>query len=271
MYKIREIKTKAEQSETMVHEICRDIKKLDFAKKRITTTITVLYRLKMLASGNGFKRQYKEAAAQLEAVNQCNHFEAYRDIPKMTELREKFKNIKQIPSRLIKIEVAPKNYLYSLILQCNVRGIISSCFEPHLIVYVELEEKTLMANLEKLIQTFMNERGFNCIKWVCPEVETRLLNSWDKMSLHATVLDEFSAVITNALVTSVLGLETKFDAEMAAMTRVPWGSLEAVGDQSDLHHLLVHDSMPIVSIADTSETETQQAASTASDSNFVTP
>lgn len=26
----------------------------------------------------------------------CSHFEAYRDIPKITELREKFKNIKQI-------------------------------------------------------------------------------------------------------------------------------------------------------------------------------
>ena len=52
MYKIREIKTKAEQSETMVQEICRDIKKLDFAKKHITTTITALHRLTML--GNHF-------------------------------------------------------------------------------------------------------------------------------------------------------------------------------------------------------------------------
>ncbi|KAK8998672.1 hypothetical protein V6N11_084058 [Hibiscus sabdariffa] len=102
-YKIREIKTKAEQSEIMVQEICRDIKKLDFAKKHITTTITALHRLTMLVSAveqlqiMASKRQYKEAAAQLEAVNQlCSHFEAYRDIPKITELREKFKNIKQI-------------------------------------------------------------------------------------------------------------------------------------------------------------------------------
>ena len=50
MYKIREIKTKAEQSETMVQEICRDIKKLDFAKKHITTTITALHRLTMLGT-----------------------------------------------------------------------------------------------------------------------------------------------------------------------------------------------------------------------------
>lgn len=47
-YKIQEIKSKAEQSETMVQEICRDIKKLDFAKKNITTTITALHRLTML-------------------------------------------------------------------------------------------------------------------------------------------------------------------------------------------------------------------------------
>ncbi|PHT40183.1 Vacuolar protein sorting-associated protein 53 A [Capsicum baccatum] len=100
---IREIKTKAEQSETMVQEICRDIKKLDFAKKHITTTITALHRLTMLVSAveqlqvMASKRHYKEAAAQLEAVNQlCSHFEAYRDIPKITELREKFKSIKLV-------------------------------------------------------------------------------------------------------------------------------------------------------------------------------
>jgi vacuolar protein sorting-associated protein 53 len=102
MHKIHEIKTKAEQSETMVQEICRDIKKLDCAKRHITTTITALHRLTMLGqflllppslhlSSKGHqpqlnhvalckctvsaveqlqvmasKRQYKEAAAQLE-------------------------------------------------------------------------------------------------------------------------------------------------------------------------------------------------------------
>lgn len=44
--------------------------------------------------------------------------------------------------------------------------------------------------------------------------------------------DEFSAVITKALVTLVNGLETKFDTEMAAMTRISWNTLESVGDQS---------------------------------------
>ncbi|KAK6144845.1 hypothetical protein DH2020_021665 [Rehmannia glutinosa] len=48
IFKIQEIKTKAARSETMVQEICRDIKKLDFAKKHITTAITALHRLTML-------------------------------------------------------------------------------------------------------------------------------------------------------------------------------------------------------------------------------
>ncbi|XP_024383134.1 vacuolar protein sorting-associated protein 53 A isoform X1 [Physcomitrium patens] len=101
--KISEMKEKAEQSEVMVQEICRDIKKLDFAKKNITTTVTALHRLAMLVSAveqlqaMAVKRQYKEAAGQLEAVNQlCSHFEAYSDIPKITELREKFKGIKDM-------------------------------------------------------------------------------------------------------------------------------------------------------------------------------
>ncbi|QCD77293.1 vacuolar protein sorting-associated protein 53 A [Vigna unguiculata] len=522
MYKIREIKTKAVQSETMVQEICRDIKKLDFAKKHITTTITALHRLTMLVSAveqlqvMASKRQYKEAAAQLEAVNQlCSHFEAYRDIPKIMELREKFKNIKQIlkshvfsdfsslgtgkeseetnllqqlsdaclvvdalePSvreelvnnfcnreltsyeqifegaELAKLDKTERRYAwikrrmrsneeiwkifpaswhvsYRLcILFCkktrklledilanlkekpdvgtlllalqrtlefedelaekfgggtqnreianeieeigrgtnssnsaldirkkyekklaahqggdteekdgtkdlavpgagfNFRGIISSCFEPHLTVYVELEEKTLMESLEKLVQeeTWDIEEGsqsnvlsssmqlfliikrslkrcsaltknqtlFNLLKVfqrVLKAYATKLfarlpkggtgivaaatgmdgqIKTSDKDErvicyivnsaeyCHKTagelaesvskiidpqyaegvdmseVQDEFSAVITKSLVTLVHGLETKFDIEMAAMTRVPWGTLESVGDQSE--------------------------------------
>ncbi|XP_068656550.1 vacuolar protein sorting-associated protein 53 A isoform X2 [Aristolochia californica] len=541
MYKMREIKTKAEQSETMVQEICRDIKKLDFAKKHITTTITALHRLTMLVSAveqlqvMASKRQYKEGAAQLEAVNQlCSHFEAYRDVPKIIELREKFKNIKQIlkshvfsdfsslgtgketeeanllqhlsdaclvvdalePSvreelvknfcskeltsyrqifegaELAKLDKTERRYAwikrrlrtnediwkifpphwhvaYLLCIQfCkltraqlveildnlkekpdvatllmalqrtlefeeelaekfsggpagsrdretenegeeadrgesqsqtvsdirkkyekklaatqangtdpgnaghrdlsvpgagfNFRGIISSCFEPHLMVYVELEEKTLMESLEKLVQeeTWDIEEGsqtnvlsssmqlfliirrslkrcsaltknqtlfnlFKVFQRILKAYATKLFNRLPKGGTgivaaatgtdgqikvstsalyysfyhvqqtsdrdermicyivntaeycHKTsgelaenvskivdshfadkidmseVQDEFSAVITKSLITLVNGLETKFDVEMSAMARVPWGTLESVGDQSE--------------------------------------
>ncbi|KAF9664470.1 hypothetical protein SADUNF_Sadunf16G0022100 [Salix dunnii] len=494
MYKIREIKSKAEQSETMVQEICRDIKKLDFAKKHITTTITALHRLTMLVSAveqlqvMASKRQYKEAAAQLEAVNQlCSHFEAYRDIPKITELREKFKNIKQLlkshvfsdfsslgtgketeeanllqhlsdaclvvdalePSvreelvnnfcsreltsyeqifegaELAKLDKTERRYAwikrrirtnedtwkifppswhvpYRLCIQfCkktrkqlevildylkekpdvgtllmalqrtrefedelaekfgggtrsreigneieeigkensqsvsdirkkyekkfaanqgsvpdekdenkdlsvpgagfNFHGIISSCFEPHLIVYIELEQKTLMENLEKLVQEEtwdIEEGGQNNVLTSSMQVFERILKAYaaklkarlpkggmgivaaatgmdgqiktsdrdervicfivnsaeycqitsgelaesvSKIIDHqlatgvdmSAVEEEFSGLITEALMTLVHGLETKFDAEMAAMTRVPWATLESVGDQSE--------------------------------------
>ncbi|XP_057980569.1 vacuolar protein sorting-associated protein 53 A isoform X2 [Malania oleifera] len=536
MYKIREIKTKAEQSEMMVQEICRDIKKLDFAKKHITTTITALHRLTMLVSAveqlqvMASKRQYKEAAAQLEAVNQlCSHFEGYRDIAKITELREKFKNIKQIlkshvfsdfsslgtgkeseasnllqqlseaclvvdalePSvreelvknfcsreltsyqqifegaELAKLDKTERRYAwikrrlrtneeiwkifprswhveYLLCIQfCkltrtqlveildnlkdkpdvgtlllalqrtlefeeelaekfggvrsreigsdieetegenksqivsdirkkyekklaahqgsginendghrdlpvpgagfNFHGIISSCFEPHLVVYIELEEKTLMENLEKLVQeetweieesgqtnilsssmqVFLiirrslkrcsaltkNQTLLNLVKVFqrilkayatklfakLPKGGTGLVAAATGMDgqiktsdrdervicyivntaeyCHKTsgelaenvskiidpqltdgvdmseVQDEFSAVITKALVTLVHGLETKFDAEMAAMTRVPWGTLECVGDQSEYVNginLVLNSSIPVL-------------------------
>ncbi|CAK9325337.1 unnamed protein product [Citrullus colocynthis] len=538
MSKIREIKTKAEQSETMVQEICRDIKKLDFAKKHITTTITALHRLTMLVSAveqlqvMASKRQYKEAAAQLEAVNQlCSHFEAYRDNPKITELREKFKNIKQIlkshvfsdfsslgtgkekeetnllqqlsdacyvidalePSvreelvnnfcsreltsyeqifegaELAKLDKTERRYAwikrrirtneeiwkifppswhvpYRLCIQfCkktrkqledildnlkekpdvatlllalqrtlefedelaekfgggargkesgneieefgredsnsqnvsdirkkyekklavhqgpendekngikdmsvpgagfNFRGIVSSCFEPHLTVYIELEEKTLMENLEKLVQeeTWDIDEGsqsnvlsssmqlfliikrslkrcsaltknqtllnlFKVFQRVLKAYATKLsarlpkggtgfvaaatgmdgqIKTSDKDEkvicyivnsaeyCHKTsgelaesvqkiidsqlvdgvdmseVQDEFSAVITKALVTLVHGLETKFDSEMAAMTRVPWATLESVGDQSEYVNginMILTTSIPVL-------------------------
>lgn len=100
--KIQEIKVKAEASEVMVQEICRDIKKLDYAKKHITATITALNRLAMLVLAVDrlqtltANRQYRDAAGQLEAVTQlCSHFEAYKDVPKIRELQDKFQSVKQ--------------------------------------------------------------------------------------------------------------------------------------------------------------------------------
>eukprot|EP00241_Pyramimonas_parkeae_P017643 CAMPEP_0114299464 /NCGR_PEP_ID=MMETSP0059-20121206/12989_1 /TAXON_ID=36894 /ORGANISM="Pyramimonas parkeae, Strain CCMP726" /LENGTH=843 /DNA_ID=CAMNT_0001421941 /DNA_START=19 /DNA_END=2550 /DNA_ORIENTATION=+ len=99
--RIRDIQAKAEQSELMVQEICRDIKKLDYAKRNLTATITVLRRLAMLVSAvdqlesMASKRRYKEAANMLEAVNQLStHFDSFHTIPKICEMRGKIDTIK---------------------------------------------------------------------------------------------------------------------------------------------------------------------------------
>jgi hypothetical protein len=48
--RVKEIQRKAEESETMVQEICKDIRKLDYAKKHLTNAITALRRMAMLTA-----------------------------------------------------------------------------------------------------------------------------------------------------------------------------------------------------------------------------
>uniref|UniRef100_A0AAY4D8J8 Vps53 N-terminal domain-containing protein n=1 Tax=Denticeps clupeoides TaxID=299321 RepID=A0AAY4D8J8_9TELE len=82
--KIKDIKDKAEKSEQMVKEITRDIKQLDHAKRHLTTSITTLNHLHMLAGGVDSleamtrKRQYGEVANLLQGVvNVLEHFQKY--------------------------------------------------------------------------------------------------------------------------------------------------------------------------------------------------
>jgi len=99
--KVRDIKAKADASEQMVHEICRDIKSLDYAKRHLTQTITALKRLQMLVTAveqldvMARERMYSEAANLLQAVNSLLvHFDSYQGIKKIDELREQIGTIR---------------------------------------------------------------------------------------------------------------------------------------------------------------------------------
>uniref|UniRef100_A0A4W5QAL8 VPS53 subunit of GARP complex n=1 Tax=Hucho hucho TaxID=62062 RepID=A0A4W5QAL8_9TELE len=96
--KIKDIKDKAEKSEQMVKEITRDIKQLDHAKRHLTTSITTLNHLHMLAGGVDSleamtrKRQYGEVANLLQGVvNVLEHFHKYMGIPQIRHLSERVK------------------------------------------------------------------------------------------------------------------------------------------------------------------------------------
>uniref|UniRef100_A0A671XWV0 VPS53 subunit of GARP complex n=1 Tax=Sparus aurata TaxID=8175 RepID=A0A671XWV0_SPAAU len=96
--KIKDIKDKAEKSEQMVKEITRDIKQLDHAKRHLTTSITTLNHLHMLAGGVDSleamtrKRQYGEVANLLQGVvNVLEHFHKYMSIPQIRQLSERVK------------------------------------------------------------------------------------------------------------------------------------------------------------------------------------
>lgn len=100
--RINDIQRKAIDSETMVQEICRDIKKLDFAKQHLTHSITALRRLAMLTKAIqtleemlSTRNSYKECAHLLEAVIQLTeYFEQYGHISKVAELTGKLETIR---------------------------------------------------------------------------------------------------------------------------------------------------------------------------------
>lgn len=95
--RVKDIQHKAADSEVLVQEICRDIRKLDYAKRHLTHTITSLRRLAMLTAAVddleqvGHRRdQYKRCAHLLEAVSQLlEHFSHYQDVPKIQSLTKR--------------------------------------------------------------------------------------------------------------------------------------------------------------------------------------
>eukprot|EP00750_Incisomonas_marina_P002486 INCI12364.1.p1 GENE.INCI12364.1~~INCI12364.1.p1 ORF type:complete len:796 (-),score=180.58 INCI12364.1:2409-4796(-) len=99
--KITDIKGKAQDSEKMVDEICRDIRQLDAAKKNLETSITALKRLQMLITSiNRLKDmaadgRFELAADLMGAVTQLTvHFEDYTRTPRIKELLQNVSEIK---------------------------------------------------------------------------------------------------------------------------------------------------------------------------------
>nr|ADI46897.1 VPS53Af [Volvox carteri f. nagariensis] len=92
--KIRDIQRKSEESEVTVQEICRDIKKLDYAKKHLTNSITALRRLAMLTAAVtdlealcDRRDQYRKCANLVEAVHQLmEYFQQYEAISKVRSI-----------------------------------------------------------------------------------------------------------------------------------------------------------------------------------------
>eukprot|EP00798_Chlamydomonas_sp_ICE-L_P006224 gene6224-2841_t len=92
--KVQGIQQKSGESEEVVKEICRDIKKLDFAKNHLTASITALRRLAMLTAAvsdleaaSKRRDQFKKCANLLEAVHQLmEYFQQYDDIPKVKNM-----------------------------------------------------------------------------------------------------------------------------------------------------------------------------------------
>uniref|UniRef100_A0A452ID20 Vacuolar protein sorting-associated protein 53 homolog n=1 Tax=Gopherus agassizii TaxID=38772 RepID=A0A452ID20_9SAUR len=175
--KIKDIKDKAEKSEQMVKEITRDIKQLDHAKRHLTTSITTLNHLHMLAGGVDSleamtrRRQYGEVANLLQGVvNVLEHFNKYMGIPQIRQLSERVKAAQNelgqqiladfeeaFPSQGTKRPGGPSNVLRDACLVANVldprikQEIIKKFIKQHLSEYLVLfHENQDVAWLDKI-------------------------------------------------------------------------------------------------------------------------
>ncbi|XP_021560100.2 vacuolar protein sorting-associated protein 53 homolog [Neomonachus schauinslandi] len=175
--KIKDIKDKAEKSEQMVKEITRDIKQLDHAKRHLTTSITTLNHLHMLAGGVDSleamtrRRQYGEVANLLQGVmNVLEHFHKYMGILQIRQLSERVKAAQTelgqqiladfeeaFPSQGTKRPGGPSNVLRDACLVANIldprikQEIIKKFIKQHLSEYLVLfQENQDVAWLDKI-------------------------------------------------------------------------------------------------------------------------
>ncbi|ORE05043.1 Vps53-like protein, partial [Rhizopus microsporus var. microsporus] len=98
---IQDIKSKATQSESMVQNITQDVKSLDYAKRHLTHSVTVLKRLQMLVTAvNQLEdlsknRQYQDSAQLLQAVVQLmQHFRQYKSVVQIRQLSDRIHRLK---------------------------------------------------------------------------------------------------------------------------------------------------------------------------------
>jgi hypothetical protein len=100
--KIVTVRKKADESEQIVQGLCAEVKNLDYAKRNLTGTFTALKRLHMLSSAvdqlqeMAERRQY-QAANLLEAIDDLFlHFEDFKEIKKIWELKDRVVHYKRL-------------------------------------------------------------------------------------------------------------------------------------------------------------------------------
>jgi len=100
--KVSEIRGKAEESEEMVEKICKDIKKLDYAKKHLTFTISSLQKFHMLNTAVDElthmvkSRRYRVTANLLQAISQLlSDFEQHRNVTAVAAIQDHIAHLRQ--------------------------------------------------------------------------------------------------------------------------------------------------------------------------------
>lgn len=185
---VAQIRRKAAESELMVQEICRDIKKLDYAKKHLTSTITALRRLAMLITAVDQlqlaveRHEFGEAAHLLGAVQQLSaHFRDYSHIPRVAEMRGRVAALEQ-SLRLASLrefellgEDPPSPALLDRLRDCcAVTAAVGPAARDELVDAVCRREMGVYTQIFGTVgETAKLERTMNRYKWLLRRLETR--------------------------------------------------------------------------------------------------
>lgn len=188
LQQVGEIKRKAAQSEAMVQEICRDIKKLDFAKKHLTSTITALRRLGMLITAvdqlqlAAERREFGEAAHLLGAVQQlAAHFKDYSHVPRVAEMRGRVAALEQSlrSTSLREFELLGEDFPSPALIDrlrdcCAVTAAVGPAARDELVDSVCRREMGVYTQIFSTIgETSKLERTMNRYKWLLRRLEAR--------------------------------------------------------------------------------------------------
>ena len=188
LQQVAEIRRKAAQSEVMVQEICRDIKKLDFAKKHLTSTITALRRLGMLITAvdqlqlAAERREFGDAAHLLGAVQQLSaHFKEYSHVPRVAEMRGRVAALEQSlrGAALREFELLGEDPPSPALLDrlrdcCAVTAAVGPAARDELVDAVCRRETGVYTQIFSTMgETAKLERTMNRYKWLLRRLEAR--------------------------------------------------------------------------------------------------
>ncbi|KAG7673354.1 hypothetical protein Ndes2526B_g03205 [Nannochloris sp. 'desiccata'] len=270
LQQVGEIKRKAAQSETMVQEICRDIKKLDFAKKHLTSTITALRRLGMLITAvdqlqlAAERREFGEAAHLLGAVQQlAAHFKDYSHVPRVAEMRGRVAALEQSlrGTSLREFELLGEDFPSPSLLDrlrdcCAVTAAVGSAARDELVDSVCRREMGVYTQIFGTIgETAKLERTMNRYKWLLRRLEARkdvwgifpadwrvpqllcvTFCSITKTQL-AEILDEKAGELPHQVSNLLKAVEAThiFEAEMSRRYETPGGSGTNISNNNVIH------------------------------------
>jgi len=185
---IREIERRSAMTQTMVADICRDIKKLDNAKKNLNTTITALRRLSMLIDAvdqlqdAAEKRDFQTASELMGAVHQLSaHFIRYNHIPRVAELKGRIyaleKSLRTASLRefeLIGEDIPPPHMLEQLSHCCALTGAIGASARDELVDTLCRREMSIYTQIFGTVgETARLDRTVNRYKWFIRRLDAR--------------------------------------------------------------------------------------------------